>query len=245
MARIRTIKPEFQQSESMGRVSRDARLLFILLWPICDDEGRTRANPRMLSSLLFPYDDDAQVKIVEWLFELEREKCVRLYSISGNAYLQIENWKSHQRIDKAFPSRIAPPPIQERSRTSAKPKRERSALEWNGMEGTKDSVEPAAVSPPAISIPTNRKDEEFPITAEQVLEFAALYPNVDIGQELREMRGWSIANQSKRKTSGGMLKFVNSWLAREQDKGQKNSRAPPKNALGFVDSPAEEIPDAA
>jgi hypothetical protein len=59
MARIRTIKPEFPQSESMGRISRDARLLFVQLWCICDDHGRTRAASRMLASLLFPYDDDA------------------------------------------------------------------------------------------------------------------------------------------------------------------------------------------
>ena len=32
VARIRTIKPEFPQSESVGRLSRDARLLFILVW---------------------------------------------------------------------------------------------------------------------------------------------------------------------------------------------------------------------
>ena len=45
MARIRTIKPEFQNSESIGRLSRDARLTFVLLWPHCDDEGRCRAAP--------------------------------------------------------------------------------------------------------------------------------------------------------------------------------------------------------
>ena len=43
MARIRTIKPDFPHSESMGRVSRDARLLFVMLFTIVDDEGRARA----------------------------------------------------------------------------------------------------------------------------------------------------------------------------------------------------------
>jgi len=45
MARIRTIKPEFPHSESMGRVSRDARLLFVMLFTIVDDEGRARRHP--------------------------------------------------------------------------------------------------------------------------------------------------------------------------------------------------------
>jgi hypothetical protein len=74
VARIRTIKPEFPQSESMGNVSRDARLLFVLLWTLCDDSGRTRAASRMLASLLYPYDDDAPGLIDGWLGELEREK---------------------------------------------------------------------------------------------------------------------------------------------------------------------------
>jgi hypothetical protein len=58
MGRIRTIKPEFPQSESVGRLSRDARLLFIQLWTVCDDSGRARGSSRMLASLLYPYDTD-------------------------------------------------------------------------------------------------------------------------------------------------------------------------------------------
>jgi len=100
VARIRTIKPEFPQSESMGRVSREARLLFILLWPICDDHGRTRAASRMLASTLFPYDDDAKTAIDGWLDELEAEGCIRRYSVDGSAYLEICKWLIHQKIDK-------------------------------------------------------------------------------------------------------------------------------------------------
>jgi hypothetical protein len=37
VGRIRSIKPEFPQSESVGRLSRDARLLFVQLWTICDE----------------------------------------------------------------------------------------------------------------------------------------------------------------------------------------------------------------
>lgn len=111
MARIRTIKPEFPHSESIGRVSRDARLLFLMLFTIVDDAGRARAASRMLASLLYPYDDDAKTHIVQWMFELEREGCVRLYHVEGNAYLEIEKWLEHQKIDKPSKSRLpAPPP---------------------------------------------------------------------------------------------------------------------------------------
>src|SRR5262252_9843067 len=106
MARIRTIKPEFPQSESIGRLSRDARLFFILLWTIADDAGIARANSRMLASLLYPYDDTAVELIPIWLTELEDEGCVRLYEVNGSHYLDIPNWLKHQKIDHPTPSKL-------------------------------------------------------------------------------------------------------------------------------------------
>lgn len=109
MARIRTIKPEFPQSESMGRVSRDARLCFIQLWTIADDAGRLRGNSRMLASLLYPYDDDAKDLMDGWLTELEREGCIDRYQSDGATYIQINAWTEHQKIDKPSQSKIPEP----------------------------------------------------------------------------------------------------------------------------------------
>jgi hypothetical protein len=126
MARIRTIKPEFPQSESMGRLSRDARLLFIMLWTIADDSGKARASSRMLASLLFPYDDDAPALIDGWLMELDAESCIARYKIEGSTYLQICNWLIHQKIDKPSTSRF--PEFDESSRILANP-RESSSVD--------------------------------------------------------------------------------------------------------------------
>lgn len=106
MARIRTIKPEFPQSESIGRLSRDARLLFVQLWTIVDDAGRARAASRMLASLLYPYDDDAPKQISKWLFELEHENMIRRYEVDGAQYLDIPKWSEHQKIDRPSSSRL-------------------------------------------------------------------------------------------------------------------------------------------
>ena len=111
MARIRTIKPELPQSESMGRVSRDARLCFILLWTLADDEGRLRGNSRMLASLLFPYDDDAKDLIQGWLNELSKEGCIVAYTHESDSYVQIHKWLKHQKIDRPSPSKIPAPLI--------------------------------------------------------------------------------------------------------------------------------------
>ena len=59
----------------------------------------------------------------------------------------------------------------------------------------------------------------YPISKEDISKWAALYPAVDIEQEIRKMIGWSEANPQNRKTKRGALAFINRWLAREQDKG--------------------------
>ena len=109
MGRIRSIKPEFPQSEDIGRLSRDARLLFVQLWTLVDDEGRTRAASRMLASLLYPYDDDAAELMTGWLAELERNGLIQVYNIEGSHYLQIAKWRKHQKIDHPSESRLPPP----------------------------------------------------------------------------------------------------------------------------------------
>jgi len=104
--RIRSIKPEFWESESLGRISREARLLFIGLFSCCDDHGRARASSRLLASRLFPYDDDAFKKLPAWISELERQDCIRLYQVAGESYLDIPKWLNHQKIDKPSASKL-------------------------------------------------------------------------------------------------------------------------------------------
>jgi len=164
MARIRTIKPEFPQSESMGRVSRDARLLFVELWTIADDSGRARAASRMLASLLFPYDNDAPSLIDGWLSELEREGCIRRYEVDGNQYLDIPKWSEHQKIDR--PSRSKFPGYREGSRGLAND-REGSSLDQGPRtkdqgrdQGTPIGAGPAA--PPVQASPSIPNDPDKP-----------------------------------------------------------------------------------
>lgn len=172
MARIRTIKPEFPQSESMGNVSRDARLTFVQLWTLADDEGRLRGNSRMLASLLFPYDDDAPALIDGWLDELEQEGCIIRYKVDGQSYLQVCNWLIHQKIDK--PSKSKLPEFDGCSRNLAKP-REGSALDQGSKDqGSKDQggeardgdAPPPPPPPPAPPAPKEKKARaEQPLAA--------------------------------------------------------------------------------
>ena len=174
MARIRSIKPEFPQSESMGRVSRDARLTFIQLWTLADDEGRLRGNSRMLASLLFPYDDDAKDLIDGWLEELEREDCIRRYKIGGDTYVQIANWLIHQKIDHASKSKI--PPFDESSRVLAKPRE--GSWEDQGSR-IKDQGKEEPPKPPAA----NASESGKPDDAVELLD----YLNFKAGKHFRDV----------------------------------------------------------
>ncbi len=109
MARIRTIKPEFWVSESVGQLSRNARLLFIGLWSLADDSGRLRGALAMVSGALFPYDLDAREAIGEWMGELIDRGMVRAYTGPDDlSYLDIPNWSKHQKIDKPSASKFPP-----------------------------------------------------------------------------------------------------------------------------------------
>lgn len=80
-----------------------------------------------------------------------------------------------------------------------------------------------SASVPAAVIELILNDKSFyPITQQDINDWAEIYPNVNILQELRKMKGWCDSNPTKRKTSRGIKRFITNWLAREQDKGGKS-----------------------
>tara|TARA_B100001079_G_scaffold190327_1_gene164167 strand:- start:1603 stop:2424 length:822 start_codon:yes stop_codon:yes gene_type:complete len=81
-------------------------------------------------------------------------------------------------------------------------------------------------------IPLNTGDE-YPVTQSQIDEWQRLFPAVDVGQAVREMRAWSASNASRRKTRRGIERFATNWLSREQDKG---TNQPPGGPRGTNDS---------
>jgi len=75
-----------------------------------------------------------------------------------------------------------------------------------------------------IEFPTNSKTVNYPIKQSQLDEWQELYPGVDVVQQLRAMKGWLISNPVKAKTKNGMPRFINSWLAKEQNNRPQKSR---------------------
>lgn len=93
-----------------------------------------------------------------------------------------------------------------------------------------DNIHPTDVcaelpsSPPPAAVLPLVDGSDFPIAQETVDELSRLYPAVDVDQQLRNMRGWLLANQKNRKTKAGIMRFVNSWLSREQNQARPQNR---------------------
>ena len=223
MARIRTIKPEFFTSEDIVSMSPLARLFYIALWCEADREGRLEWKPRTLKLRYLPGDD---CDISELADELIGSGLIELYEVDGKVYAEIPSFKKHQIInnresESQIPSRVEHASGTRQARVKAEGKEGREG------KGREYSAEQQADStPPVIKIPLN-DGSEHPVTQADVDEWAGLYPAVDVMQELRNMRGWAIANPKKRKTRSGVVKFINAWLASEQDKGGATPQAPP------------------
>ena len=101
--RIRSIKPEFWTSEDIAALDWPTRLLFIGLWSYVDDNGVGRDNAKLIKADLFPLEDDPRetlATVSRGLQALCDGGQITRYTHAGRAYLYINAWEDHQRIDR-------------------------------------------------------------------------------------------------------------------------------------------------
>lgn len=110
MPRIRTIKPEFATDEKLAKVSREARLTFVLLVTQADDDGLLNGRMRQLLGALYPHDEDVgAAQLDHWLKELEHIGAVRWReTVDAAPVIELVNWSKHQRIDHKGRSMLLP-----------------------------------------------------------------------------------------------------------------------------------------
>lgn len=94
-------------------------------------------------------------------------------------------------------------------------------------------------SPPPAAVLPLVDGTDFEISVETVAELSSLYPAVDVEQQLRNMRGWLLANPKNRKTKAGIMRFVNSWLSREQNSARPSANQKQGGYTSGVDRLAE------
>jgi len=100
MARIRTIKPKFWDDAKIGKISRDARLLYVGMWTFCDDAGTIIADPIWLKSKIFPYDQIQLQQFNKFCKELLINGFISLFSYKEEEFYYLPNFSRHQVINR-------------------------------------------------------------------------------------------------------------------------------------------------
>lgn len=197
-----------------------------------DDYGVLYADPTLLSHILFPRKTDIDGETIrKSLKHMEKLGLLCIYMAKEEEYLKICSWENDQRLRNT--RHKYPTPEQADNTKLDKPVKVQPAEEpEKPAEKTvviaEQRSKPEVKELPVAEIPLN-DNSVYGVTREEVEEYTTLYPAVDILQELRNMRGWSLSNPQKRKTRSGVKKFINSWLARAQNEGGSNPRSVPKS----------------
>lgn len=108
--RIRTIKPDFFTSPDVTSNEFRTRLTWVGLWTYCDDFGRESADLDLIKAAVWPKDRKVQPKHI--LIDLEALASlgmVAFYTVDGRDYVQVTNWRKHQRVDRPTKSNIPEP----------------------------------------------------------------------------------------------------------------------------------------
>ena len=131
--RIRTIKPEFWQNETIATLPEFTRLLAIALLNYADDHGYFMANHKLIAGNLFPFEDDSE-KILRSIQELSSVDYLELgVDSKGRKVARIVNFEKHQRVDKPKASIIKGDfIIQDTSKTHPRIIQDASCEEGNG-----------------------------------------------------------------------------------------------------------------
>lgn len=225
----RLIKETIRTSKKINSLSDFEFRTWAYLVTYVDDYGRGSADPEILKGFVFPRRKEVREQdIQKALAALERTGSILLYEVAGEPYFCFPNWSEHQRI-QTKKSKYPAPSDSDISRwvtvghgESPPESNPNPNPNPNPESNPKDyCAEPqAADAPPVISLPLN-DGTFFGVSENDRAKWSQLYPNVDVLQQLRNMAGWCDANPAKRKTRGGIKRFITAWLAREQDKGGK------------------------
>ena len=222
----RIIKESMCSSEKIAGLTDFEFRLWIGLITQADDAGRGDARPAIIKGRVFPFRERLSIKDIDAALQVLAAKgCVSLYTVDGKPYFLFPRWVKHQRVRDCKPKYPEPAEnyIPPQSAASCGELPQSAALIQSESESESNpdiSAEPQATHAlPAVELPLN-DGSIYPVTQERVAEWGSLYPAVDVMQQLRAMKGWLNANPAKRKTRRGILRFVNGWLSREQDRGR-------------------------
>lgn len=174
------------------------------------ERGRTQPNIEDIASAL-----DMTFERVQSVVDAMQGRVIEGDKLTGwekrqpqredNSADRAKKWREEQKRTQANAT--------ERKRTLEKSREEKSREELNTNTLALTSEEVHAVR---FSIPLN--DGSFRDLIDPDLErFSELYPAVDVGQSIRNLIGWCEGNRKHLKTPDGVMRFIHSWLKKDQN----------------------------
>lgn len=245
MPRIRTIKPEFWRNRQLANLSPFTRLLAIALLNVADDEGYFEADVALIRGDVFPFEKDC-VNIHGGLTELSRIGYVEIREHSSKGQIGlILAFQKHQVINRPSPSKLRKffdeSTVNTRENSDSVKTHggltDDSLLEQGTGNREKEGEHDICSESQATSKPEQPlSDFEFSVvgqtepwkpTQDFVDRLQATYETIDVPYQLRAASLWLDANRAKRKTVGGMNRFLVSWMNTATNNPRTPKKRPP------------------
>ena len=214
-------RKRWREGSSFRGLSLVAKVLVLWVEENANDQGRVVTTIRHLTSMVSGKHYRQKVpRMTVWRALKEATDAGVLVTEAGQDAGQANihpptiitrcNYKDYQDKETDIPGEAGQALVTEAGRSS------------RGRQKKQITTCPEAAPPgppPVVSIPCVGKHlHEYGVTQAQVASWAVAYPGVNVPGELEKARVWCEANPTKRKTHGGVPRFLVSWLNRAQDR---------------------------
>lgn len=241
MAERRMFAKKIMESDTFLDMPYSAQCLYIYLNMNADDDGFLN-NPRKIQRMLGCSNDDMKslidndfiivfdsgiVVIKHWLIHnlIRKDRYTKTDHTEEMNILKVEENKVYSLISENVATTWQPNDNQVATNGIRRLGKDRlgkdsiNTLAQSDFENPSTQIEET----PIITLTLCDKNE-YAVVEDQLKEWQELYPDVNIMQELRNMKGWLNANPAKRKTRRGICKFINSWLTKAQKEAMEKRK---------------------
>lgn len=201
-----------------------ARCLYFTLGMLADDDGFIN-SPRSIMRQCGASDDDMRILLARKFVIAFESGVIVIKHWRINNYLRNDRYKETVYTEEY------------KQLTTEKNGAYTLGIPSNGIPSIgKDSIGKNSIEDraPLEPVPLNDGTEWLP-TLTEYEEYKRLYASVNVANEFKKIRAWCLSNPAKRKTKNGVKRFVNAWLAREQDKPKRTDVMP-----SYMDTPPDE-----
>ena len=175
--------------------------------------------------------------IRKWLKVFESEDMISLKSTNKYTHINIVNYDKFQDVGETLAELNAQQTAYQTAYQSAQRSadniriirniRSKEDINTTCPEQTSFASEPDTGLPALIL----KDGSRFHISQNHLNEFVDAYPGVDVRDQIMKMSQWLKTNPTKRKTKNGIMRFINSWIARAERETMSASNSSAKISM--------------